>query len=1073
MRSSSVLLANASAVALLLGATPAFGQVAGPVEVVAPAQAQEDAIDEEPGTDDEPVVRDADGSEASGGTITVTGSRIRLPNLESFEPTTTLDSRQVRERNFTNVADALNELPGFRGSVTPAGAQGSFGQGVNFVNNYGLGSNRTLTLINGRRFVSSNVVTLFNQGSQGTQVDLNVVPTILLDRIDTISTGGSPVYGSDAISGTVNVILRSQYDGIELSAVSGISEEGDAFRYNVSGLAGWNFGERANLTVALSHDQQDGLLFNNRDYLRRNLGNATNTTTALARTRRPGVSDANLNNDGRLNTNIGFNNSTTDNTPGLVIVRDVRIPFLTRGGVISNTNLSNALCNNVNDPSSCFNFGTGSGNPTTRALQFDPNGNLIPFNQGILFSGTSNSGGDGFAFNDFAQITSDLRRTIFNAFFTFDITDNVELFLEGTHFRSRADELVQQPTFNSSLFGGTSGALQFSVNSAFLTTQARQALQARGVTTFQVSRASLDLADLTGFNETRINRFVGGLRGEFGLFGNSWNWEAYANVGQADSRDFGQQINNQNFINAVNVNAAGQCTTAPTVGAGFAAPGGTPIADPKCQPLNLLGEGRASQAALDYVIEDTVVNSRQEQTVFSANVGGTLFNLPGGPIGINVGYEHRDEKARFIPNAFLQAGLGRSVPITPLQGGYNLDEVFGELLLPLVSPETGLSFLESAQVFARGRYVDNTVNGGFFSWAVGGSIAPIRDIEFRGNFTRSFRSPSITELFLPTVSAFNFVPDLCSPGAINTGAAPVIRNRNCTAFLAKFPGATPDPASTASVPSLSGGNPDLENEQADSYTIGAILRPRFLPRFSATVDYVSITLNDPIANLTVAQVVSGCFDNDVFDLNDPLNGNAFCSQITRDPVTGRVLSTPSAPGVRTGFVNGQQIQFRGVQGTMNYAIPLDMWGMNGTFDISGDMLYVRKRLNNITGVAPARSDGTLGDPEFSAQLRLRYIEDTWGINTTINYVGEQVFSRFNRAVGVPGSGPDAREIDELDDYVMVNGSIFFDASEDFRFTFAVANIFNRTGQEYFGEIIPASFTDLIGRRFSASARIRF
>jgi outer membrane receptor protein involved in Fe transport len=728
----------------------------------------------------------------------------------------------------------------------------------------------------------------------------------------------------------------------------------------------------------------------------------------------------------------------------------------------------------VNDPSSCFNGATGSGNPTTRALQFDPNGNLIPFNQGTLFQGTSNSGGDGFAFNDFAQITSDLERTIFNAFFTFDITDNVELFLEGTYFRSRADELVQQPTFNSSLFGGTSGALSFTVNSAFLTPQARQQLQSRGVTTFQVSRASLDLADLTGFNETQIYRFVGGLRGEFGLFGNSWNWEAYANVGQADSQDFGQQINNQNFINAVNVNAAGQCTTAPTVGAtGFAAPGGTPIADPNCQPLNLLGEGRASQAALDYVIEDTEVNSRQEQTVFSANVGGTLFNLPGGAIGINVGYEHREEKARFIPNNFLQQGLGRSVPITPLQGGYNLDEVFGELLLPLVSPETGLSFLESAQIFGRGRYVDNTVNGGFFSYAVGGSIAPVRDIEFRGNFTRSFRSPAITELFLPQVSAFNFVPDLCSPTNINGGAAPLIRNRNCTAFLALFPGATPDPASTASVPSLSGGNPNLENEKADSYTFGFILRPRFLPRFSATADYVSITLNQPIANLTVAQVVGGCFDNEDFNLSDPLNGNAFCTQITRNPTTGRVLSTPEAPGVRTGFVNGQQIQFRGIQGTMNYTLPLDMWGMNGTFDIGGNMLYVRKRLNNITGVAPARSDGTLGDPEFGAQLILRYVEDSWGVNTTINYVGEQLFSRFNRAVGVAGSGPDAREIDELDDYVMVNGSIFFDASEDFRFTFAVTNLFNRTGQEYFGEIIPASFTDLIGRRFSASARIRF
>lgn len=1078
MRSSSVFLMNASALAIMFGASPAFGQptqpaqptpasgagaTQGPPEVVVPASAEEEAEQGDP----DAGPRDADGSTATGGTITVTGSRIRLPNLESFEPTTTLDRRQVDERNITNVADALNELPGFRGSVTPAGAQGSFGQGVNFVNNYGLGSNRTLTLINGRRFVSSNVVSLFNQGSQGTQVDLNVVPVILLERIDTVSTGGAPVYGSDAISGTVNVILRSQYDGLEIHALSGITEEGDTFRANVSALGGWNFGERANLTVSVSHDIIDGVLFNDREFLRRNLGNVTNITSAQAAARRPGLGTSL--NDGRVNTNIGFNNSTTDLNPGLVLARNVRIPFLTRGGLISNTNLSNATCNNPNDPSSCFNFGTGAGNPTTNALQFDPNGNLVPFNQGVLFSGTSNAGGDGFAFNDFAQITSDLERTTANAFFTMSLTDNIELFIEGTHFRSRADELVQQPTFNSNLFGGASGQLRFNVNSPFLTTQARNALIARGVTTFEVSRASLDLADLTGFNESRIWRFVGGLRGDLTVMNQNWNWEVYGNWGVANSHDQGQNVHQQRFVNAVN-----NCQVTGITAANTVTPGFLPVADAACQPLNLLGEGRASQAARDYVVVDTEVRSRQEQWVISANLGGTLWDLwGGGALGFNIGYEHRNEYAKFEPDQFQQLGLGRSVPITPLTGQYNLDEVFGELLIPLVSPETGLSFIQSAQIFGRGRYVHNTVNGGFYSWAVGGHIAPVEDIEFRGNFTRSFRSPAITELFLPVVNAFNTVPDLCAPGAIGGGAAPALRTANCNAFLAKFPGATPDPASTATVPVQSGGNPNLDNEQADSWTAGIIVRPRFLPRFSMTADYVSITLNDPIANLTIAQVVSGCFDNANFDATDVLNANSFCSLINRDPTTGRVVNNPATPAVRTGFVNGEQIKFRGIQGTMNYSIPIERWGMNGTFSVGGDMLYVQSRLNNITGVAPSRTDGIVGDPEFSGQLRLRYVEDTWGVNTTVNYVGEQLISRLNRRTGVASSGPDAREIDEYDDYVTVNAGIWFDATRDFRMTLAVTNLFNRQGQEYFGELIPGSFNDLLGRRFAASARIRF
>lgn len=138
------------------------------------ALAAEDA--QNPTATSDPVARETDGSDTQN-TVTVTGSRIRIPNLESIEPTTTVDYRQVRERNFTNVADALNELPNIRGSVTPAGAQGSFGQGTNFVNTYGLGSNRTLTLINGRRFVTSNPATNFGNAAAGTQTDLNVFPT--------------------------------------------------------------------------------------------------------------------------------------------------------------------------------------------------------------------------------------------------------------------------------------------------------------------------------------------------------------------------------------------------------------------------------------------------------------------------------------------------------------------------------------------------------------------------------------------------------------------------------------------------------------------------------------------------------------------------------------------------------------------------------------------------------------------------------------------------------------------------------------------------------------------------------
>ena len=1077
---SALRSASAFGIAVALAA-PGSAQVAGPPEVVIPGQVEE--AEEEGTADNEAPVRDADGSEAEQGTITVTGTRIRLPNLESFEPTVTLDNRQIRERNFTNVADALNELPGIRGSVTPNAGQGQFGQGTNFVNNYGLGSNRTLTLVNGRRFVSSNVPALLNNASFGTQVDLNVVPAILLDRIDTVSVGGAPVYGSDAIAGTVNIILRSRFDGIEVTGTSGITEEGDNFRYNGSALVGRNFFDgRANITVSASHDNVRGVLSTARGFLRQGISGALNPTSAQAAALRPnGIGPTG---DLRLNPNIGFNNTNTDLNPGSVLARGITIPFLTRGGLISRSSLSGSgatQCTNPNDPSSCFNFSIGAGVPTNNALQFDTNGNLVPFRQGILFNNISVPGGEGFRFEDFTQITSDLKRTILNGFFTFDITDDIEFFVEGTHFRSRADELVQQPRFNASLLGGFQAGLQLNVNNPFLTPQARAELTRRGVTDFEVSRVFADLADLTGFNETRLNRGVAGLRGDFEIFGRNFNFEASANRGITKVTDFGQDLNAQRFINAVNVtrDASGQivCTTARTRvgGNGFAAPGGTPQADPACVPLNPFGEGTSSQAARDYVLINLESRARLEQTVFNANAGGSLFDIWGGPVAFNLGYEYRKEEGSFTPDPALQNNLTRQAAVTPVAGEYELNEAFGEVVLPLVSPDTGLSFLNNVQVFGRGRYVHNTVNGGFFAWALGGNIAPIPDLEFRGNFTRSFRSPSIVELFLPISNATTFVADLCSPGNINAGPAPAVRFANCTAFLARFPTATPLQAAQASVPFQTGGNPDLENEEADTYTFGIIARPRFLPRFSASVDYVNITLNQPIASLTVAQIVSACFDNPNFNAADPANGNEFCSRIGRN-AQGQVPNDPQNPAIRTGFVNGVNIKFSGIQGTMNYSLPLSALGLDGTFAMGGDLLYVRRRIINVTGVAPARSDGTnvngFLDPEFSGQLRLRYSEDNWGINTTINYTGEVLASRFNRAPG-PGSGPDAREFDEFKDYVTVSGGIFFDPTEDFRFTLSVTNLFNRRFQRYFDGFIPATVNDELGRRFAASARLRF
>ncbi|RZJ98439.1 MAG: TonB-dependent receptor [Novosphingobium sp.] len=989
--------------------------------------------------------------------IVVTGSRIPRPPAESTEPIDATLAGYLEDRGQTNLADALNEVPGIRGSVTLGGDQAVYGQGVNFINLYGLGSNRTLVLVNGRRVVSSNVPSVLGNATPGTQVDLNAVPTILLDRVERVSIGGAPIYGTDAIAGTVNVVLKRRLTGLETRATSGVSGEGDNARWNVAAAGGVDFaGGRGNVTAAVSYDRLGAVTGGQRGAYRANLGNATNPCTAV----QTGICSA-LNlasalgpvgrtpaNDGRVNPNIGFNDSLGDGFPGSVLIRDLNLPAVSRGGVLS----------------------SGGG---AYAWQFAPDGRLLSYDKGtiygapvpgVLAAAALASGGDGLRLNDYLAVTSSLKRLNTSLSFTYDLTDRLQLFADGLFYHGQADLPVKLPTFNAVQFGGASAPLTFRTDNPFLTAQARQQLAALGYgNTFQLSRANADLADTSGRSDSKVYRGVVGLEGKLALGGRDYGFEVSLNYGRSDFTDRGQAIDQQRFVNAVNVALVGGqivCSTTASV-TGFPA-GQAPVADPACVPLNLFGENAASPAARAHVLRDTVARSRLEQVVVNANIGGAPFDLFGNPVSFNLGFEHHEEKARFIPDAFLQAGLGRAAAVAPTAGRYDLDEIFGEVLVPLITPENQALF-HSLSAFGRVRRVDNSANGGFTAWSAGGSFAPIADIEFRGNFTRSFRAPAITELYSPRAVTNIPVPDLCSSANIGAGPVPTVRRANCTAFLARYPNATPLVAATATVPTFGGGNPGLRNERSDSLTWGALLRPRFVPGLTLAADYVRLRISDPIASLSMAQVAQGCFDNPDFDAGDPARGNAFCALIRRD-AQGQVVADAQNPAVTLGYVNGKRIEMSGVQAGLEYRTALSGLGVAGALEIGGDLFHLRRRLVDITGVAPARSDGVVGDPRWQGQLRLRYANKAWGIATNVNYTG-------TRAIALTGRGDspnDTREFDHFDPFATVDAALFVTAADSYKLTLSITNLFDRVGQTYFGYVVPLSINDALGRRFALS-----
>ena len=994
--------------------------------------------------------------------IVVTGTRIRLPNLENPEPTVTIGRDYIETRGLTNLGDVLNESPGVRGSTTPQGLQPTLGVGMNFVNLYGLGVNRTLVLVNGKRQVSSLIPQI--SGTPGTPVDLNTIPTILVDRVDRVGVGGAPVYGTDAIAGTINLILKRRMKGLDLAATSGITEEGDNYRLNLSAVGGVDFaGGRGNITAAVGYDRSDGVTYNDRWFLRANVINVSNPSSATAAALGPVGRTAQ--NDGRVNPAIGFNDSLADGFPATILVANVTRPAVSTNGVIASS----------------------SGTTSAYNWQFNSSGALVAYNRGIPYvspvsatvgsslNGSARaSGGDGYKLNDYNQVVAGVRRLNSALFASYDLTDRITLKFDGSWSHSRTDQMAAQPTLNATISSGRSGALTFSVNNPFLSPQTKQQLAALGYTSeFTLSRANTDLTDPTGHTDSDVYRGVLGAEGKFALGGRDYAFEVYADYGRADVADYYQDLDHQKFINAINVaevNGQIVCSTTPSVkinASGTTSVYTAPVADAACQPLNLFGSGTASKAALAYIQRNTVTRSRLEQFVANANLGGAPFDLNGNPVSFNLGVEHHREYGRFVPDAFLQQGLGRQSPIAPVSGKFHLTEEFAEVLVPLVTPDNGWP-VSRLQAFGRVRHVDSSLaHGDFTAWSAGGAFAPVKDVEFRGNITRSFRAPSITELYSARASSGVTVDKLCDTP--NGGPAPAVRAANCAAFVAKY-GATAGLSGGAAY-AYAGGNPNLRNERADSFTWGVIVRPSFVPGLSVAVDYINIKIKDPIAFQSIAAIASGCFDNPTFDAADPANGNVYCSLIRRD-ASGQVINDPNNPSVTTGYVNGQRIFLDAVQATIDYTTALDRIGISGALGLGADLFFLRNRLNDVTGVSPTQSEGTLGDPKFQGQFRLRYAAPAWGLGTNVNVTGAQALAYTQRAA----SPNDVREFDHFNAFATVDTSLWLNAADRFRLTLSVTNLFDRIGQFYNGYYVPGSnstfgsINDALGRRFTVSVR---
>lgn len=1002
---------------------------------------------------------------ASSDEIVVTGSRIARPRgSETASPLQTVTSQDLDARGYQTVAQALNELPAFGvPGASPVGFnQSSFGAGQSFVDFLGLGSQRTLTLVNGRRFVSGNTASIFGPtGSGGNQVDLNTIPTKLIDRVETVAAIGAPIYGSDAIAGTINIILRRNYQGIDIDAQNGISERGDAQDHRVRLLAGYNFaGGRGNITVAGEYDQSNGLFFTDR-----------RSTSS----------------DDRFGV-------TPSRTGSQVIYTDERIPSVSPFGIP----LVYDFISTAPGAQSTYYIGNpglnvGVVNGAGQQLRFDQNGNLIPINFGTLVGGAEGSsiffsGGNGFSLRDVENLSTDIRRYSANMLASFEITPNIRLFGEAWYSVSQGRNLANQPVYNSGLFGSggfRDGNLLIPLSNPFLSPAARAAIQASinsqpfsdqnlgagPQNYFYLGRANVDLSPGVSTGRSQVLRFVGGADGTFHVLqGREWRFEAYFNYGQSLVTSRNPELNEQNFLNALN---------STTDGAGniICAPGYTnsPIAtiSATCAPFNPFGT-QNSQAVKDYITTIATPRNVNNQYDGVISISGPVFSLPGGDFAFALGYEHRAEDSRFSPGAFYQGATtdlfpgvdfdqdgnpidlsyGRSVTIKPVYGSYHTNEVFGELNASLIGRDNHVPFVYELTLQAAGRYIWNSQAGNDPTYTFQGRYAPIRDIAFRAAYTRAVRAPSITEAFNPTSSAFGFATDVCDSSLRTSGPAPATRAANCAA--AGVPTTFISLSNQRSFPTFVFGNPTLQNERSDNYTVGAVVTPRFLSGFTATVDYVHIKLNNAISQFSNDQVVAACYDAANFP------SNPFCSLVTRSPTNFQLTS------VGTSYFNSAQLEYKGILAEIDYRVRTPFLGERSRLDFSINYQYLDTLSTVVTaGSAPVLTSNSVGYSRHKGVATVRYQNGGFFGQVQVNYIGS---ARID-----PNVAYDFYSVPKVRAFTFVNLSARYDVGTHFSLNADVDNVFDVSPPYPY----PASggtttyYQGILGRYFRFGAAVHF
>lgn len=949
--------------------------------------------------------------------VQVTGSRIRKADFAFSNPVVTIDADAIVNSGAVNLSEFLKDIPALTGSFNgndtlDSDLSGIGGTGLELLNLRNLGNDRTLVLIDGKRHVAAA------PGSAA--VDVDTIPIALIERIEVQTGGASATYGADGVSGVVNFITRRDFEGLDVRAQFGASGENDAETGLASLVAGKNFaGGRGNVTGTFEYSRENRLRSTERSYTR-GLGRSGLANNPFDRDDDPNVPDRIPFND------IRFYDSSRD---GLVYVFDQDFNSL---GLF--------------------------------------NGDDTPFDRGVIpapdpddvFSAPIDPffqiGGDGTPQRDYiGDLMPEQERYAVNTLLTWRLLDRVRVTADLKYVQTQSFA-ASQPTFD--FFA------EIAPDNPFIPSTIAQTAGSDNL--IFLSRDNFDL----GVRSEDIERET--FRSVLGLDGDLWQdarFEMYVAYGQTEvDNHIGNNRFNDRFnaaLDAVTDPTTGQPTCRSNLDPSAAPDAGsfTPGPDSGCAPLNLFGEGSPSAEAIDFVMTNSLAASKITQTVGQAFISGRTFNwlVPGAsPMGYALGVERRIEDSESRPPLEDQLGFTFGNVLRPEDGSYNVSEAFLEVDVPVIENRP---FVKYFSVDAALRLSNYSTVGSTRTWKVGSNWTPVRDITLRGTRAKATRAPNIAELFDPGGQTFELITDPCDSDNLDNGTQ--FRRANCIAILSALgvddPGNFVDPNS-ASVPGLLTGNENLDEEDADTTTLGFVLAPRFLPGLSLAIDWYDIEIENAINTPGAEEALEICVDA-------PTIQNQFCDSATRATGTGEIIDFVQQPANVASFTT------KGYDLNLIYRLDPAKLGAQRdlgifTFRLIGNKLQDLTFINVPNAVPDVdegegpREDGGQA-PEWQASFDLTWVFSGLTLNYGLSYFDEtQRFTSQERR-----GNPDIAERRYFDYSVKLTQDLL--ARYDFRQRFAIyAGVNNIEDQE-------PDFTETaypvapVGRFFFGGVQVRF